>query len=225
MKQMWYVLALAIVIVSCGGRKQMSADEIAQKLDSVKAVEVKEKLKLQGVDLETSDNPMKTFYDSLSMQTLPISYSDDFVKFLPGFTVMQPEIASYMNLGTDNKHKAACLPESVGARLVMVADEEKGSDHIYSIWLYSLDDDFMPVDKLCLYATSKEEQKENELAEPEDKLIQDFVITSDYEIRLTDYSGKFEAEVQRVYHVDMSRKFSEVQEIDYEQNGSGDMSE
>ena len=50
MKQMWYVLALAIVIVSCGGRKQMSADEIAQKLDSVKAVEVKEKLKLQGVD-------------------------------------------------------------------------------------------------------------------------------------------------------------------------------
>ena len=124
MKQMWYVLALAIVIVSCGGRKQMSADEIAQKLDSVKAVEVKEKLKLQGVDLETSDNPMKTFYDSLSMQTLPISYSDDFVKFLPGFTVMQPEIASYMNLGTDNKHKAACLPESVGARLVMVADEE-----------------------------------------------------------------------------------------------------
>ena len=203
MKQMWYVLALAIVIVSCGGRKQMSADEIAQKLDSVKAVEVKEKLKLQGVDLETSDNPMKSFYDSLSMQTLPISYSDDFVKFLPGFTVMQPEIASYMNLGTDNKHKAACLPESVGARLVMVADEEKGSDHIYSIWLYSLDSDYFPVDKLCLYAA---DDKEDDLLE--EKFVQYFSITSDYEIHLLDYSEtKQKTQSEEIYYIDASRHF------------------
>ena len=74
----------------------------------------------------------------------------------------------------------------------------------------------MPVDKLSLYATSKEDAKENELADPEDKLIQDFVITSDYEIRLTDYSGKFKAEVQRVYHIDPSRHFEEDDEIDYE---------
>ena len=76
--------------------------------------------------------------------------------------------------------------------------------------------DYMPVDKLCLYATSKEEAKENEIANPDDKLIQDFVVTSDYEIRLTDYTGKYKAEIQKVYHIDPSRHFSEDDEIDYE---------
>ena len=100
-------------------------------------------------------------------------------------------------------------------------NDEEIARGVVEQWIDNTDDDYMPVDKLCLYATSKEEQKENELADPEDKLIQDFVITSDYEVRLTDYSGKFEAEVQRVYHVDPSRKFSEDAEIDYEQNASG----
>ena len=81
---------------------------------------------------------------------------------------------------------------------------------------FTLDDEYMPVDKICLYAISKEEAKENELADPEDQLIQDFAITSDYEVRLTDYSGKFKAEVQRVYHIDPSRHFEEDDEIDYE---------
>ena len=97
--------------------------------------------------------------------------------------------------------------------MILAADE---GDGLYSLWLYSLDDEYMPVDKLSLYAISKEEAKENELADPEDQLIQDFVITSDYEIRLTDYSGKFKAEVQRVYHIDPSRHFEEADEIDYE---------
>ena len=196
----------------------MSPEELQHKLDSVKALEIKEKLALQGVNLEASDNPLKLFYDSLEIQSLPISYSEDYVSFLPGYKDVTPDIVSYMELIECKHPKAVALPESVGARLMIMAADE--TDGHYSLWLYSLDDDFMPVDKLCLYATSKEEQKENELADPEDKLIQDFVITSDYEVRLTDYSGKFEAEVQRVYHVDMSRKFSEDQEIDYEQNSS-----
>ena len=85
------------------------------------------------------------------------------------------------------------------------------------MWLYSLDSDYLPVDKLCLYATSKQEKQENDEALPEDKLIQDFVITSDYEIRLIDYTGKYKAEVQKIYHIDMSRKFLEFQTIDYEE--------
>ena len=44
------------------------------------------------------------------------------------------------------------------------------------------------------------------------------------EVRM-DSKLEFKAEVQRVYHIDMSRKFSEDQEIDYEQNGSDDIVE
>ena len=130
------------------------------------------------------------------------------------------DLVKFMNFEGRTDPKAIALPETAGTRLMILAADE--GDGLYSLWLYSLDDDYIPVDKLCLYATNKEEQKENELADPEDKLIQDFVITSDYEVRLTDYSGKFKAEVQKVYHVDMSRKFSEDQEIDYEQNSSDD---
>ena len=110
--------------------------------------------------------------------------------------------------------KAISLPETAGTRLMILAADE--GDNLYSLWLYSLDSEYMPVDKLCLYATSKEEAKENEMASPEDKLIQDFVITSDYEIRLTDYTGKYQAEIQKVYHIDPSRHFTEDDEIDYE---------
>ena len=48
----------------------MSPEELAHKLDSVKALEIKEKLALQGINLEDSDNPLKQFYDSLDIQTV-----------------------------------------------------------------------------------------------------------------------------------------------------------
>jgi len=129
--------------------------------------------------------------------------------------VVPAELASFMGLEGRIEPKAISLPETAGARLMILAADE--GDGLYSLWLYSLDDEYMPVDKLCLYATSKEDAKENELADPEDKLIQDFAVTSDYEIRLTDYSGKYKAEVQRVYHIDPSRHFEEDDEIDYEE--------
>jgi hypothetical protein len=157
---------------------------------------------------------VQLFYDSLGIQTLPIRYSEDYVKFLPNYKVVPAELASFMGLEGRIEPKAISLPETAGARLMILAADE--GDGLYSLYLYSLDDEYMPVDKLCLYATSKEDVKENELADPEDQLIQDFVITSDYEIRLTDYSGKFKAEVQRVYHIDPSRHFEEDDEIDYE---------
>ena len=203
MKQMWHVVALAMIMVSCGGRRQMSSEEIAHKLDSVKALEIKEKLKLQGVELEASDNPLKAFYDSLSMQTLPISYSEDFVRFLPGFSVVQPELVGYMNLGQGNDHKAACLPESVGTRLILVADLERSSDHVTSLWLYSLDEDCFPVDKLCLYAV---EEKNDELEMEE--FVQYFSLTSDYEIHLLDYSKtRQKMQSEEIYYIDASRHF------------------
>ena len=212
------LLLMGVIMLAACGNKQMSPTDMQQKLDSIARLETIEQLEMQGIHIGKDISPIQLFFDSLNLQPLPVRYSEDYVKYLPNYTSVPYELVKFMNFEGRTDPKAIALPESAGARLmILAADEGEG---LYSLWLYSLDDDYRPVDKLCLYATSKEEQKENELADPEDKLIQDFVITSDYEIRLTDYSGKFEAEVQRVYHVDMSRKFSEVQEIDYEQNGS-----
>lgn len=204
MKYKWCLSALALLMLSCGGRKQMSPEELEHKLDSIKSIEVKEKLKLQGIDVETSDNPLKVFYDSLSMQSLPVSYTEDYVRFLPGFSEMQPEIARYMGLSITTHYMAACLPESIGARLILVAVEEAQSSHQYSLWLYSLDDEYFPVDKLCLYAI---EDKSDEFR-PEE-FVQFFSITSDYEIHLLDYSKtRNRTRSEEIYYIDASRHFA-----------------
>ena len=193
---------------------EMSPELLQQKLDSIRRLENKERLAAQGINLDREVSPVQIFYDSLGIQPLPLRYSEDYVATLPNYKTVPAELASFMGLEGRIEPKAISLPETAGTRLMILAADE--GDGLYSLWLYSLDDDYMPADKLCLYATSKEEAKANLDAEPEDQLIQDFVITSDYEIRLTDYTGKLKAEVQRVFHIDPSRHFIEDEEIDYE---------
>ena len=213
-KSLFVVAVLAgLALVSCKNNR-LSPEEMQHKLDSIARLENIEKLKAQGINLDREVSPVQLFYDSLGIQPLPIRYSEDYVKYLPGYKVVPAELASFMGLEGRTEPKAISLPESAGARLMILAADE--GDNLYSLWLYSLDEEYMPVDKICLYATSKEDEEENALADPEDQLIQDFVVTSDYEIRLTDYSGKYKAEVQRIYHIDPSRHFEEDDEIDYE---------
>jgi hypothetical protein len=191
----------------------MSTGQIQQKLDSIARIENMERLQQQGINVDRDVSPVQLFYDSLSLQPLPLRYSADYVKYLPNYRSVPYELVRFMNFEGRTDPKAIALPESAGARLIILAADE--GDGLYSLWLYSLDSDYMPVDKLCLYATSKEEQQIDDEALPEDKLIQDFTITSDYEIRLTDYTGRLKAEAQKVYHIDMSRRFTEDAEIEY----------
>ena len=204
---------LVLSLTACRNR-QLSPEEMQRKLDSIAMVEAKEKLEAQGINLDREASIVQLFYDSLNIQPLPIRFSDDYVKTLPGYKTVPAELASFMGLEGRVEPKAIALPETVATRLMILAADE--GDGFYSLWLYSLDDEFMPVDKLNLYAITKEEAKENEIADPEDQLIQDFIITSDYEIRLTDWNGKLKAEIQKVYHIDPSRHFTEDDEIDYE---------
>ena len=199
------LLVVTLLMVSCGGGRKMSPEELQHKLDSVKALEIKEKLALQGVDLETSDNPMKLFFDSLEIQPLPLSYDEDYVRMLPSYKEVGKDVAEYMNLVDCRHPKAISLPETIGARLIIIAADE--SDGEYSLWLYSLDDDYFPVDKLCLFSVdSREPEEYTEINEQE--FLQYFSITSDYEIRLMDYAKEdFRAHLEEVYHINEARKF------------------
>lgn len=201
MRKIVGLLMMIALVASCGSRKQMSPEEIAHKLDSIKVLEIKEKLKLQGISLESSDNPFKVFFDSLNMQALPLSYSEDYVTFLPGYQEIPAEILSYMDMEGGAHPKAVSLPESVGARLMILAVDE--NDGFYSLWLYSLDNDYVPIDKLCLYAI---EDKEDDI-NPEE-FIEYFSITSDFEIHLIDYSKtRNQVNSEEVYYIDASRHF------------------
>ena len=94
-----------------------------------------------------------------------------------------------------------CMPLDKGARLMILAADE--NDGFYSLWLYSLDNDYVPIDKLCLYAV---EDKEDDI-DPEE-FIEYFSITSDFEIHLIDYSKtRNEINSEEVYYIDDSRHF------------------
>ena len=68
-----------------------------------------------------------------------------------------------------------------------------------------MDDDCMPVDKLCLYAI---EDEEDDFDFDEEEILQYFTITSDYEIHLMDYSKeRHKTRTEEVYTLDASRNF------------------
>jgi len=205
MRQILGLMTAVLLLTACGGRKNMSPDELQHKIDSVKALEVQEKLALQGIDLKSADNPLKLFFDSLEIQPLPISYSEDYVRLLPSYKPVSEDIVAYLNLVACRHPKAISLPETIGAKLIIIAADEL--DNEYSLWLYSLNDDYFPVDKLCLFSVDQRDPEEYTEVD-EEEYLQFFSITSDYEIRLMDYAKEgYEARLNEVYHVGSSRKF------------------
>ena len=204
MRQIVGLMMAVLLMTACGGRR-MSPEELQKKLDSVKAIEMKEKLALQGIDLESSGNVMKLFYDSLEIQPLPLSYNEDYIRMLPSYKPVPDEVVSYMNIVDCRHPKAISLPETIGAKLIIIAADE--TDGEYSLWLYSLDDDFFPVDKLCLFSVDEREPEEYTEINQEE-FLQYFSITSDYMIRLMDYSKEgYKARLEEIYEIDDSRKF------------------
>ena len=191
-----------MLMAACGGRS-MSAEEMQHKLDSIQKIEAAERLAAQGINLADADNPLKQFYDSLNLLPLPITYSDELVRYLPDFKPVPQDIAKALELEGNNKQKAISLSESLGARLMILAADEE--DDRYSLWLYSLDNDYMPVDKLCLYAIDEEADLDDFGAED---ILQYFTITSDYEIHWMDYSKEaHKTRTEEVFTLDAQRNF------------------
>lgn len=202
MKGVLGFIVIVLMFSACGGRS-MSAEEMQRKLDSIKKVEAAERLAAQGINLAESDNPLKQFYDSLNLLPLPITYTDELIRYLPNFKPVPQDIAKALELEGNNKQKAISLSETVGARLMILAADEE--DDRYSLWLYSLDEDYMPVDKLCLYAIEDETDLDDFDAED---ILQYFTITSDYEIHLMDYSkDAHKTRTEEVFTLDAQRNF------------------
>lgn len=199
-----WLIAFAFLFSACGNRNSMSPEELQHKLDSVKAIEIREKLEAQGINLQSSDNPVKQFFDSLEIQPLPVSYTEDYVRYLPDFKPVPDEIVKYLSF--EGYHpKAVALPESLGARMILLAADETNEKDRYSIYIYSLDDEYLPVDKLCLYAL---EDENDEFSIETEELVQYFSITSDYEIHLIDFSKQAnKTRTEEVYYLDPARKF------------------
>lgn len=178
-----------------------------QKIDSVKALEISRQLKAQGINLDEA-NPLKMFYDSLALQPLPMTYSEEYVALLPGYTEVPVSIAAFLELDGQLVPKAIALPEMMNSRLLLVASDV--ADGEYELWLYSLDDEFIPVDKMLLYEPKKYSDKKLVIGDQ----YTYFSITSDCEINVMEYVDEEDNVGQlSTFIVDESRQFVEKQKM------------
>lgn len=206
MKKVWLFLFSTLLLLAACFNRRPSAAELQEKIDSVKALEVKRQLRMKGVNIDDDGvSPFRLFYDSLHLQVLPISYSEDYVTSLPDFRTVPPSLVVYLDLEGKESPKAIALPETLNSRLVLLAaDQEDGE---YELWLYSLDDDYIPVDKLLIYEPSRYSSK----AMKKDNRDVYFSITSYMEINVMEYIDDDDYEGQlSTYVVDDSRLFVEL---------------
>ena len=206
MRNLLLILCLTALAAACGNRR-MSEIELQQKIDSVNKLEVARQLKLRGIQLEEA-SPLQLFYDSLRIQSLPLSYSEAYMKYLPNYTVVPASIMYYLELEGRVAPKAIALPEMINARLILLAADMTEGE--YELWLYSLDNDYMPVDKLQLYAPKVLSDEDINL--PEQEIF--FSITSNLEISLLEFTSDYSTRGQvSTFVVDDSRQFVEKQSL------------
>jgi len=201
------ILAMGAVVAAGCGNGRLSPQALQHKLDSVNALEKARQLRLRGIKLEGT-TPFQMFYDSLQIQALPVVYTEEYVKYLPDFRRVPTAIMSFLELEGRVAPRAVALPETLGTRLVLLAADL--DDGQYELWLYSLDMESYPVDKLLLYSPPAplEADGRRVLQEPY------FSITSDYEINVLEYADASDRRGQlSTFIVDDSRQFVEKQPL------------
>lgn len=196
---MIWVVLVAGLLAACGNNRIPA--NLQEKLDSVHALEKAEMLRAQGIKVEEV-SPMREFYDSLAIEPLPLSSSETYVAILPNYTPIPQLLAELMNFEGRVSPSAVALPETSSVRLMLLAADAQDGQH--SLWLYTLDSDCLPVDKLCVYRPER--------MLPDGRIqTMEFSITSDYEICVTTYTTDHRQEEQRLYVIDESLHFVEWQ--------------
>ena len=202
MRYFFVLIGLVALLASCGNSRTSQA-VLEQKIDSIRALEVKRQLRMKGIKLDDV-TPFQMFYDSLYLQSLPISYSEDYVTSLPGFRQVPPALVAYLDLEGKESPRAIALPETLGSRLVLLAADV--DDGEYELWVYSLDSECIPVDKLLIYEPNRFSEKK--LANENRDVF--FSITSYLEISVMEYADDDDSVGQlSTYVVDESRMFVE----------------
>lgn len=190
------LVLMAVLLAACGGKRQDPAD-LQHKIDSVMALDNLERLRLQGIRV-AEENPLKAFYDSLLLQPLPVVCDEEYATTLPRFVSVPDYVADVLEVSGEQAPLAIALPESFGAKLILIALSQGYEG--YSLWLYSLDDSYAPVDKLKIYSPLPV------TLGTEKKPVSDCIISRDYEIIVREFLSVSKTN-QQVYHVGDGRTF------------------
>lgn len=167
---------LAVVGVSCGGRKHDAA-YYELMVDSIrKAEQVRDIQKRSGIN----NDPVDAFFDSLHIHSLPISSAGSNLARLGSFTNVPMTLNEHFGYPVNAKLKAMQLPSRHRRQVVLLA--EMLDSITPSLYVYTMDRRHQPVDLLCIY-----EEKAEDHADDFGKTYTEYFITSDYVITLLSY--------------------------------------
>ena len=201
---LWILIPLVLTLLSCGQRKR-DAVFYEQMVDSIRKAEQLEEMKRQA---GVYDDPVEIFFDTLQLRPLPInSERGDFAK-IGRFGKVPPSVISMLGFPVSTKLKALMLPKVHGLHAMLLSEQ---LDSITStLYLYTLDRDYQPIDHLCLY-----EERDEDRADDFGKLLMDYYVTSSYEVTLLYYyvsqtTHKSETEQTRRFQLTADGRFNEV---------------
>ena len=205
-----------VIVIKCGGSlmddpERMAAiieDVVLLKVVGFKPIivhgggsEISKWLKMSGKEPEFVDGLRVTDRDTMVVAQMVLNrFNKNLVREIQSLGV------NAVGLSGADGGMLLCKKKMPGGKDIgYVGDIEKvDTDIIFKM----LDDDYVPVDKLCLYAVD-DIDPEDVIDFGEEQFVQYFSITSDYEIRLMDYTKQqYKARLEEVYHVDESRRFA-----------------
>ena len=167
------LIPLVLALISCGQRKR-DAFFYEQMVDSIrKAEQLKEMKRQAGV----YDDPVEAFYDTLQLCPLPIQSARNTFSKLGQFGRVPATVASMLGYPANTRLTALSLPKAHGNHTLLLSEQV---DSVTStLYLYTLDREYKPIDHLCLY-----EERDEDRSDDFGKVIMDYFITSSYEVTL-----------------------------------------
>ena len=186
MRKFTFIALLTAVLFftySCGNRK--NASDYAAMIDSIRKAEIE----LELLKPTTTVDPVMLFFDSLSIKHVPMRYTVDFVTYLP----RMGKVPSVMNarFGYENNIElyAAKLPSYQLFHVMLLA--EKLDSTSTSLYLCTMNQEYVLIDRLCIYE-QKVEKKKDLLGVSR----LEYFITSQYDITLVKYFRNEEDETE-----------------------------
>ena len=170
------VMALMLILASCGGRKH-SAEYYMAMVDSIRnAEQVKEIQKNAGI----YEDPVVAWFDTLHLRTLPIQSAGTDLSLLGGFVSVPMNVNEHFGYNVSAKLKALKMPSAYRKEVILLA--EMVDSITPRLQLYTMDKKHMPIDQLCIY-----EQKAEDRGNDFGNTYLEYYITSKYEITLIMY--------------------------------------
>jgi hypothetical protein len=201
-----FVVTLLVVLMASCGQKKRDAVYYEMMVDSIrKAEQIKEMQKNAGL---TNEDPLETFFLTLSRRTLPIQSEGAHWERLGEFIKLPRTLNECFGYMSEVELKVLSMPQTGPHHVVMLLEMQDSITP--ALYLYTMDSQHKPVDQLCLYEECAVDRHTDF-----GKTHMDYFITSDYTITLMKFYQSHKAtrpvlEQTRRYVINKNGEFEEL---------------